>query len=85
MPKPIMLTDHARCALEERALEFAWVESAVRKPEWTEPDPTDPALERRFRALPESGGRILRVVCEESDAMIVVVTAFLDRRARRPT
>ncbi|MBL8537954.1 MAG: DUF4258 domain-containing protein [Hyphomonadaceae bacterium] len=85
MPKRIVLTDHANVALIERSLEMAWIERTAREPEWTEPEPNDPTLERRFRAVPERNGRILRVVCSEDDATIVVVTAFLDRRARRPT
>ncbi len=85
MTKPIALTEHAKVAMAERALDFGWVERTAREPEWTEPEPTDPALERRFRAVPERDGRILRVVCGEDDATIVIVTAFLDRRARRPT
>ncbi len=84
MAKPIVLRVHATRALAERALELAWVERTARAPEWTEADPNDAALERRFRVVPEREGRILRVVCAENDAMILVVTAFLDRKARRP-
>ncbi len=84
MPKRIVLTDHANVALTERSLDLAWVERTARMPEWSEPEPTDPTLERRFRDVPERDGRILRVVCGEDDATIVIVTAFLDRRARRP-
>jgi hypothetical protein len=83
MPKPIQYRLHAENALVERAIEREWVERTINAPEWTEPDP-DPELERRFRAIPERDGRILRVVCSENDAIILVVTAFLDRRARRP-
>jgi hypothetical protein len=71
--------------MAERRLDQTWVERTAREPEWIEPEPSDPALERRFRAVPERDGRILRVVCGEDDANITVVTAFLDRRARRPT
>ena len=85
MTKRIVFTDHANVALTERLLDIAWVERTAREPEWTEPDPADPTLERRFRAVPERDGRILRVVCGEDDATIVIVSAFLDRRARRPT
>ena len=83
--KPIVLTEHAKHAMAERGIDLAWVERTAREPEWTEPEPTDPALERRFRAVPERDGRILRVVCGEDHAIITIVTAFLDRRARRPT
>ena len=85
MTKPIVLTDHVRHAIAERALEVAWIERTARSPEWVEPEPLDPSAERRFRTVPERDGRILRVVCAENDAIIVIVTAFLDRRARRPT
>jgi len=81
--KPLVLRKHAEVALAERRLDVAWVEAAAREPEWSEPDP-DPTLERRFRAVPERDGRILRVVCVENHDTIVVVTAFLDRKARRP-
>lgn len=85
MAKRIVLTNHARTAVTERTLDLAWVERTALQPEWTEPEPSDPTLERRFRAVPERDGRILRVVCGEDDATITIVTAFLDRRARRPT
>jgi len=85
LSKRIALTDHAKIAMAERGLDLAWIEAAAREPEWTEPEPSDPALRRRFRAVPERAGRILRVVCGEDDATITIVTAFLDRRARRPT
>ncbi len=85
MFKPIALTDHAKVAMAERALDLAWIDRTAREPEWTEPEPADPTLERRFRAVPERDGRILRVVCGEDDDTITIVTAFLDRRARRPT
>lgn len=85
MTKRIVLTDHANVALRERLLDLDWIERTARDPEWTEPEPADPALERRFRAVPERDGRILRVVCGEDDDTITIVTAFLDRRARRLT
>lgn len=84
MPKSILYRAHAETVLRERKLDKAWVEYTVLAPEWTEPDPADPTLERRFRVLPERHGRILRVVCAENHDSIIVVTAFLDRRARRP-
>jgi hypothetical protein len=83
VPKPIQYRLHAEQAMAERAIEREWVERTVNAPERTEPDP-DPELQRRFRAIPERDGRILRVVCAENDAIILVVTACLDRRARRP-
>jgi hypothetical protein len=84
MRKPLRFTAHARVALEERLLERGWIERAVFEPEWQETDPNDPSVNRRFVALPERGGRVLRVVLVESATEIRILTAFLDRRARRP-
>ena len=84
MTKPIVLSEHAGEVASERAISPAWIEQTVVFPEWVQPDPNDAMLERRFWAVPERAGRILRVVCAESDTEIRVITAFFDRRARRP-
>lgn len=83
--KRLIFTAHAQTALRERKLEEAWIERTVRKPEWSEPEPDDRTVERRFAALPEREDRVLRVACRESTTEIEVITAFLDRRAKRPT
>lgn len=84
MPKPLVFTAHARQVMAERELEAEWVERTVYEPEWREPDPADPTVERRFRTLPEREDRILRVACVESAKEIRILSAFLDRGARRP-
>ena len=84
LPKPITYSTHAEQVMIERDLERAWIEAAIQNPDWTEPDPLDPAVERRFLAIPAREGRILRVAVTENDDTILVVTAFLDRNARRP-
>ncbi len=81
--KPLVFSAHANQVILERLLE-GWVESTVRTPEWTLPDPDDSRLERRFRLIPERDNRALRVVCDEDRDTIYVITAFFDRRARRP-
>jgi hypothetical protein len=73
---------HAHDVIAERRLDPAWVEKAARTPEWREIDPSDPEVERRFMAISERAGRILRVACVENDREIRIVTAFLDRNAR---
>ena len=60
-----------------------WIETAARQPDWRKPDRSDPEVERRYLVLPELEHRVLRVACIEDDATIRVVTAFLDRGARR--
>jgi hypothetical protein len=70
--------------LAEREIDKAWVERTVRNPEWRGPNLGDQAVERRFRSVPERGGRFLRVVCVETEQEIRILSAFLDRRARKP-
>jgi hypothetical protein len=82
--KPLHLTNHVLVAMSERELSMTWVERTVRAPDWQEPDPSDPAVTRRFAGIPERGGRILRVACVETATEIRILTAFLDRRAKRP-
>jgi hypothetical protein len=84
VPKPLVFTAHARQVMAERELAEDWVDRTVRAPEWREPDPADPAVERRFRTVPEREDRIMRVACLESATDIRILSAFLDRGARRP-
>ncbi|MGE3987988.1 DUF4258 domain-containing protein [Pseudorhodoplanes sp.] len=60
-----------------------WIESAARNPDWTEPEPKDRALQRRFKSVPEAQGRILRVVCAETETTIRIISVMFDRNARR--
>ena len=82
--KPIRLTRHVQTALAERNLDYAWVEQTVRYPEWTLPDPHDSTVQLLYRSIEERGGRILRVAVVETDDEVRILTAFLDRKARRP-
>jgi hypothetical protein len=81
--KPLRYTVHAEDAIAERELDRMWVEAAVRQPEWSHPDPRRPGVERRFRSIPEYGGRVLRVACLETADEIRIITLFFDRDARR--
>jgi uncharacterized DUF497 family protein len=83
--KPLRFTRHAQDVVEERALDHSWIERTVREPEWSHPDRRQPHVERRFRTIPEFGGRILRVVCIETVDEIRILTVFFDRDARRPS
>ena len=66
MKKPIVLTAHARLRLRERAIDPKWIDETIHDPEWTETDPRDPTVERRFRTIPRFGGRVLRVASVET-------------------
>jgi hypothetical protein len=83
--KPLWFTKHARDAIAERELEPDWIDLTVRRPEWTRADPHRAGVERRFRAIPEFGGRILRIACIETADEIRILTVFFDRDARRPS
>jgi uncharacterized DUF497 family protein len=83
MVKPLLLTAHAEIRLRTRKIRPEWIEATSRDPDWTEPDPNDARLERRFRRIDEFGGRILRVVCDETGDAIRVISVMLDRNARR--
>ena len=81
--KRLVLTAHARTRMHGRRIRQEWIEDTVRTPDWTEPDPKNPAVERRFRAIAEVGGRILRVPCVETESAIRVISVMFDRNARR--
>ena len=80
--KKVLLTRHAQVKLQERGLKMEWVERTVRNPLWIQPEPRDQTAERRFARIDEFGGRILRVVCVETEDVIRVITALFDRDAR---
>jgi hypothetical protein len=83
--KPLRFTRHAQDAFEERELNHNWIEKTVREPQWSFPDPRQVGVERRFRSIPEFGGRILRVACIETADEIRILTVFFDRDARKPS
>jgi len=82
--KPIRYPAHALTAMRERELEAIWIERTVYDPDWVQLDPARPEVERRFRTIPERNGRVLHVAVVETPEEIRIVTAFLDRRARKP-
>jgi len=83
MQKSITLTAHARVRLQDRHIDLKWVEDTVSKPDWIERDPLDALVERRFRAIPQFGGRVLRVACVETNSGVRVISVMFDRNARR--
>lgn len=85
MEKAIRYSRHAETVIAQRDLSKSWIEEAVRKPDWRAPDPRDPEVERRFKSIAERAGRILRVACVEAEDEIRVVSAFIDRDARKPS
>jgi len=76
------LTEHAKKVLEEREIPLEWLERALNEPALCQPDPDDASLERRYRFIPEFGGRVLRVVVDPSVEPVRVVSVFFDRSMR---
>ncbi len=73
------LSNHAKKVLIEREIPIEWVERALTKPDLRQMERNDQALERRFRRIPEFGGRVLRVVVNVSMQPNRVVSVFFDR------
>ena len=79
-----VLSEHARTVTRERDIAEAWVDETLSRPTRTERDERDPALSHALRAVPERNDRVLRVVYNDRRRPWIVVTAFFDRRERRP-
>jgi uncharacterized DUF497 family protein len=73
------LTNHAKKALAEREIPVEWLERTLAQPELTLPDPDDTEVERRFRKIPEFGGRVLRVAVNTTVEPVRIVSVFFDR------
>ena len=73
------LTNHAKKALAEREISVDWLERTLHAPELTLPDPDDAMVERRFRKIPEFGGRVLRVAVNTTVEPVRIVSVFFDR------
>jgi hypothetical protein len=73
------LTQHAKDVLAERQIPVEWMERVLGQPELKLPDPTDAALERRYRKIPEQGNQVLRVVVNTTVAPERVVSVYFDR------
>ncbi|HEY6631667.1 MAG TPA: DUF4258 domain-containing protein [Rhizobiaceae bacterium] len=82
--KSLFFTQHARDAVDERGIDPAWIERAVRAPDWVVPDARRPGVELRFCIIPEYGNRVLRAACYETSLEIRILTVFFDRDAKRP-
>jgi hypothetical protein len=78
----IRWSDHALAELAKRDLDRRWIMRTLAEPTSTAPDPIAPRL-RAFRRIPEFGDRWLRMVYEQQDDGIRVITAFFDRGRKK--
>ncbi|MFC3076324.1 DUF4258 domain-containing protein [Shinella pollutisoli] len=84
MLKLLRYSLHAETVIRERGLDRAWVEATVRAPDWRTDDPGGPDIERLYRSINALEGRVLRVVVVEASDEIRIISAFVDRGARKP-
>jgi len=82
--RPRIMSGHAKRVMLERNLEEAWIDLAIDKPDWRMSDPRRDGVDLRFKRIAERDGRVLRVAIVETPHEIRILTAFFDRRARRP-
>ncbi len=76
------MTKHAQKVLDEREIQAEWLERTLTAPELVMVDPDDGAVERRFRRIPEFGGRVLRVAVNVAVEPNRVVSVFFDRQMK---
>ena len=76
------MTKHAQKVLDEREIPVEWLERTLSAPELVLPDPDVSTVERRFRRIPEFGGRVLRVAVNTAVEPNRVVSVFFDRRMK---
>jgi hypothetical protein len=76
------LTKAREKALAEREISMAWVERTLASLELRRPDPEDATVERRYRKIPEFGGRVFRVAVNTAVEPNREVSVFFDRRMK---
>ena len=76
------LSQHAIDAIAKRNIAAEWLERALDAPQRVVPDAMDEELEHRIIAIPELGGRVLRVVVNAHRSPIRIATAYIDRKLR---
>lgn len=76
------LTKHAEKVLAEREIAAEWMKRTLSSPELGLLDPDDATVERRFRRIPEFGGRVLRVAVNTTVEPNRIVSVFFDRKMK---
>ena len=76
------LSEHAKKRLLQRGIDPGWIARALVQPTVTENDENDPTLAHALLAIPERGFRVLRVIYNESNDLVTVVTAYFDDKVK---
>ena len=82
MVDDFVLTAHARVVITERQIQIEWVKRVFSHPEKVEIDSEDQALRHALRRIEEYGGRILRVIYNDTTVPKPIVTVYFDRTQR---
>ena len=72
------LTEHAAKRVKRRKIRPEWIEAALSHPARTENDFDDPTLVHALLAIPERGFKVLRVIYNETENPVNIVTVFFD-------
>lgn len=79
----IIWLPHALDMCAKRGILKEWALKALFEPVRVEPDPNHKDRIRVWRRIPEFGGRMLRLVYEEEQEAVVIITVVWDRNAGR--
>ena len=72
----LKLTAHTVERTRQYGLALSWIEATVAAPDWTVPDPRERGVTRSFKAIPERGGRVMRVAHRPDGDDVLVLSAF---------
>ncbi|WP_407702804.1 MULTISPECIES: DUF4258 domain-containing protein [Thiorhodovibrio] len=73
-----VLTEHAKKRCRRRQISLELIERAITNPERIEIDDLDPSLIHAIYSVPEKEFRSLRVIYNEAQEPVRIVTAFFD-------
>ena len=76
------LSDHARKRLVQRGIDIAWIARTLMQPTVTENDANDPELAHALFSIPERVFRVLRVIYNESNDPVTVVSVYFDDKVK---
>jgi hypothetical protein len=75
-------TEHARYQIQDRAIQFAWIETTLSNPQRLLPLADIHGNTHYLKQIPDFGNRWLRVIVNPNVTPKRVVTVFFDRRVK---
>jgi len=73
-----LLTDHAKKRIAKRQIRNEWIVETLGNPARIESDRDDPSLVHVLQPIAERGFRVLRVIYNETNDPVTIVTAYFD-------